>query len=266
MKRLLQILVTFSIFLPSCEKNTIPVNNIPEGYPATYSKLSSGILTRMRSSYESRNPFVTSSLTDYGFTGYNGDPLGVGIPPYQGQTSQTEAEGIIRSFVKSNGLETGVKNPDALSFNQAFESPAQDGIAGWYFNTYNQKIDTIEVLNSSFSFQVINGSVTFCLGNWFPDIYIPSDFNYSIEKAKKSLIGDVVSHSSIAGQISDITIKQADIDKSTTRLKILPQEIKNKIELHVCWEINIPGPVYYLVYFDVITGEIILETPTIFSF
>jgi hypothetical protein len=57
----------------------------------------------------------------------------------------------------------------------------------------------------------------------------------------------------------------ADIDKSTIGLKILPITADDKIELRVAWLINIPGPVYYKIYVDVMTGEIIGQEPTIIS-
>jgi hypothetical protein len=35
--------------------------------------------------------------------------------------------------------------------------------------------------------------------------------------------------------------------------------------LRVTWEFNIPGPVYYKIYVDVMTGEIVMAVPTIIS-
>lgn len=46
---------------------------------------------------------------------------------------------------------------------------------------------------------------------------------------------------------------------------ILPVNNDDMIELRVGWLFNIPGPVYYKIYIDVMTGEIIGQEPTIIS-
>ena len=62
-----------------------------------------------------------------------------------------------------------------------------------------------------------------------------------------------------------ISCEKNNIDKSTIGLKILPITTNDKIELRVSWLFNIPGPVFYKIYVDVMTGEIIREEPTIYS-
>jgi hypothetical protein len=110
-----------------------------------------------------------------------------------------------------------------------------------------------------------NGIVTSCYGNWFPEIFIPTEFNVNQTKAKADLNGKVVSHYTFGGTEYSVTISKTDIDKSTIGLKVIPIETDDKIELRVCWQIHIPGPVYYIIYVDVMTEAIIGQEPTIIS-
>lgn len=74
-----------------------------------------------------------------------------------------------------------------------------------------------------------------------------------------------MTHYDIAGKPYYVKITTADLEKSTSKLKIYPIKDAKKIELRVTWEINIPTPVYYKIYIDVMTGEIIAKEPTIIS-
>jgi Zn-dependent metalloprotease len=263
-KPLLLVLIV-SILLSSCEKSVIPNYDIPKDYPTTYSKFSSYILAQMQSSYALKNKYMVSSLNEFGFCNYLDDLLDVGTPPLNSVITKSEATEIVKSFVKNNSTETGVNNPNDLSFYKVSSSTGYGGSIGWVFKTENQKLDTIEVMYSELIVHLTNREVTLCLGNWFPEIYIPTIFNVSQTKAKDNLNGKVVSHYTFGGSEYFVTISKPDLDKSTIHLKVLPKNNTDNIELRLCWQINIPGPVYYEIYVDVMTGEIIGQEPTIIS-
>jgi Zn-dependent metalloprotease len=260
MKKSLPTILILSTLILSCEKYDIPKN-----YPTTFNKLSSATISQMRSSYALRNHYVSTSINDFGFCDLIGDPLNVGTPPLQNAISKSEAIDIVKTFVSLNGDVTGVKNPQDLAFSQTSTTTGYGGAIGWHFRTANQKVDTIEVLYSEILIHLTNSAVTLCYGNWYPGIFIPYEFNVSQTKAVASLNGKVVSHYLFGGTEYHVTISQADLDNSTIGLKILPIEKEDKIELRVCWQINIPVPVYYIMYVDVMTGEIIGQEPTIIS-
>jgi hypothetical protein len=260
MRKSLPIILPFLIFLMSCEKI-----NIPENYPTTYKKLDSATLSQMRSSFATINPYMTTSVNDFGFCDYYGDPLNVGTPPLQSAITESVAIGIVKTFVSRNQLQTGIPNTDDLTFHSISTTTGYGGAIGWHFKSENQRIDTIEVVYSMILFHLTNGVVTSCYGNWFPQIEIPSRFNFSQKEAIASLNGKVVSHYSFAGTEYTVKISNSDLEKSTTSLKIFPISSDDKIELRVCWQINIPMPVYYLIYIDVMTGKIVDEQPTIIS-
>jgi hypothetical protein len=130
----------------SCEK--VVEYNIPENYPTTFKKLSSNSLLQMRVSYAFKNPYMTSSLNDFGFCYWFGDPLNVGIPPFQNTITQSEATELVRNFVSNNSSETGVKDPNDLNFYRVKTYTGSDGAIRWSFISSDQKIDTIEVLHT----------------------------------------------------------------------------------------------------------------------
>ena len=260
MTKPLSIILFFSVLLLSCEKI-----EIPKDYPTTYNKLSSVTISQMRTSYAAKNPYMVTSVNEFGFCDYLQDLLDVDTPPVQASITQSEAIGKIKQFISQNSSETGVNYPDDISFYQISSDTGYGGAVGWHFKTTNQKVDTIEVMYSMILFHLTNGEVTSCYGNWYPDIFIPSHFNIDQTKAKAGLNGKTVSHYTFSGSEYTVTISQKDLDSSTIVLKVLPIEDTDKIELRVCWQINIPGPVYYKIYVDVMTGIIIGQEPTIIS-
>jgi Zn-dependent metalloprotease len=260
MTKQLPIILLLSILFSSCEKF-----EIPEDYPSIYQKLQSSRLSQMRTSLAMQNPYLVTSVNDFGFCDYLDDLLDVDTPPLQPSISQSEAIEITKYFISQHPIETGVKNSEDISFYKISTDTGYGGAIGWHFKTTNQKADTIEVMYSMILIHLTNGVVTSCYGNWYPYIFIPSHFNISQNKAKADLIGKTLSHYTIGGSEYYVTIKKADLDKSSIGLKILPIENEDIIELRVCWKINIPQPVYYEIYIDVMTGKIISQIPTIVS-
>jgi len=263
MFKTLAIILAIFILTMSCEK--VVEYNIPENYPTTFKKLSSNSLLQMRVSYALKNPYMTSSLNDFGFCYWFGDPLNVGIPPFQNIITQSEATELVRNFVSNNSSETGVKDPNDLSFYRVKTYTGSDGAIRWSFISSNQKIDTIEVLHTELLIYLTNKEVSMCIGNWYHEIFIPTEFNVNQTKAKADLIGKVVTHYRFEGPKYTVTISEADLVESITGLKVLPIKSEDIIELRVCWQINFPGPVYYNIYVDVMTGNIVGQEPTIFS-
>jgi hypothetical protein len=240
--------------------------NQDSSYPTVISKLSSSELLKAKTSFFQKNKYIESSLNQYGFCFYEDSLRTIESPPNSVALTKTEAMEVIKNFSLKNQETTGVTNPSELTYTNAEPLTGfWDGASGWHFRSSNQRINDIEVLYSEIIFNLKNGEVYYCLGNWFKDVYIPAKFNISLDKAKSSLENKTVSHSTIAGQIYDIKITSLDLNSSIVRTVILPITYNEKIELRVAWEINIPGPVYYLLYVDVMTGEIIGKVPTIIS-
>ena len=260
---LISLLITFTLL--SC-KITDLSNPVDSNYPTVVKKLSATTLSELRSSFAQKNKYLTSSLNEYGFCSLLEGNVAVATPELLPMPSQSEAIEIVKTFVSQNSTSTGVKNAADLTFSEIFSgSPFWDGASSLVLKSANQRIDTVEVINSQIVFQLKSRELVTCQGNWYATVYIPSKFNINREYAKASLVSYVVWHSTIAGVPYSATITTSSLEASTTRLVIYPLTIGNQIELHVTWQINIPGPVYYILNVDVMTGEIVSKQPTIIS-
>ena len=265
MMKNLSILFFIVSFLISCEKSDSPFKNDPN-YPTTFDKINSNLLSQIRTDYYQKNKYLITSLTQFGFCGSMEENRVADTPPLLNSLTQTEAIQLVRNFVAVNPGYTGVKNPDDLMFaNISSTSLYQDGSISWSIRSTNQKIDSLEVLNSEIVFTIKRRELIICSGNWFPNIYVPAKANFSQDKAKSLLLNKVVSHLTFGSQKYDVTISSADLNKSTIRLVVIPINTGDRIELRLAWHFNIPGPVYYQMCIDIMTGEIIDQQPTIIS-
>jgi len=249
-------------FSYSCEKSTYLIENDPY-YPTIVNKVSSDLLYTMRLSFANRNAYLMTSIDEYGFCGYSHGPVNVLTPPIDTTVNRSEAIEIAKEFLVRNSDFTGIKNGDKVDLrNVEVMNGFWDGNKGWHLNTADQRIDTIEVLNTSILVNIRGKEVYYCVGNWFPDIYIPNKFNLTGKQARNLLINMTVTHYTWSGPV-DVKISGESLQKSTFRLYVLPVEAENHIELHLAWCINIPHPVSFKIYVDVMTGDVIGKEPTI---
>ncbi len=265
MTRQFLIFLLFACTLSGCDKSTLTYSADPN-YPTVIKKLDASILSGLKTSYAQRNKYLTSSLNEFGFCHSDEINNSVDTPPLLNMPTQPEAIEIVKSFVSQNSAGTGIKNPAAITFSDVFSSsPYWDGASSLVLKTANQRIDTIEVLYTQIIFHLKSRELVYCAGNWYPNVYIPNKFIVDRDQAKESLIDKIVWHSTIAGIPYSATITAASLAACTTRLVIFPYTVNNQIQLRVTWQINIPGPVYYIIFVDVMTGELINELPTIIS-
>lgn len=262
MKKMFVLLLMMAIY--SCEKSNISLYN-DSNYPTVYKKKTPSELAEMRASYFSENKNIQSSLNEFGFCGSQSEDRFVAYPPQTAPLEQSQAEAKALSFLSGNKIYAGISDLNALRFVNTQNSSGYGGNQFWHLKTTIQKIDTIEVLFTSILVHICNGEVYLCNGNWYPHIYIPAKFTFSHLKAKERLVNRVVSHYTIAAQKYHVRITSSEISNSSTRLVIYPLTKDDRIELRVTWEVNIPGPVFYKIFVDVMTGEIISEVPTIIS-
>jgi hypothetical protein len=260
----LVIILLFSALLSGCEKSNYNQEraNVFGDYPTTYHKLDSAVIKQKRTDYLTKNQYIHNSLNTFGFCDWDGDPVSRGIPPYKGDVSESEAKSIIKEFVLNNGSETGVDNLENLNFSRSNKETGYAGSILWYIRSQNQIVDDIEILNSNIIFTLTNKNLTLCLGNWYPDVYVPNSFNLDQAKAKSILIGQVVTYGSWSGAGSSKTIRENDLNGCNFLLKIIPVDYSDMIELRVCWQIYAPS-LSYMFSVDVMTGEIVRKGSTI---
>jgi len=251
------------IFIQSCGQNEVTINS-DMSYPTTYKKLDIVTLTQMRTQFATANPYLTSSITDFGFCGSLDSLLTAAWPTRIPDLTRTQAINATISFILRNSTLLGVKVPKEVTFSNVDSLIIYDGSVGWYFSSNIQRYDTMEVYDTYLHFNLTNGKITFCEGNWYPYIYIPSKINVTEEKAKSILLNKVVYLADIAGRPISMTITAKSLETASFSNMIYPLKTADKIELHVIWVVTIPE-VFYVVYMDVMSGEIIGGYSTVIS-
>jgi len=256
----LSILLTLTIFFASCETIDIDPN-----YPTTYKKLPASTLEQLRTEFAQNNMYLNSSLSDFGFCSRFDYDVSPEIPPVLDSMTENEAVKLVRTFVMHNPSATGVIRLNDFQIEKLWSRSAYpDGSIPWTFRSSNQMADTIEVLNTGIYFRIKNRELVSVENNWYPEIYVPESFVFYQEQATSKLIGEKVSHYTFSGDIYYLTISEADVNSSVIELVILPITSDEKIELRVAWQIWI-NPVAYIIYVDVMNGEILREEPTMIS-
>ena len=261
MSRLLSIQLIFAAVLMGCDSTELDPN-----YPKTIRPLPDATLEQLKKEFALNNVFLKSSLNEFGYCSRNEHEVDAMNPPILDTLKESEAIDLIKTFVSLNPYATGVEdlNESYLS-NIKSTSDSYDGSIMWIAKTPNQRWDTIEVLNTRMLFRIINRELVSCRNNWFQEIYIPEEFRVGIEEAKSLLINKEVSHYTIAGIEWVERVTESSLGESQYSLKVLPMWYEDRIELRVAWEINIPSPVHYIFYVDVMSGRILRKESTIVS-
>jgi hypothetical protein len=251
-------------------KNVLKTDNALQkvgDYPSVYSILEEASLTSLRDAYGKRNPYMYTGLNNFGFCGFEESDFHRNIPPdTRMEIDEESAAEIFNQFIIKNFAHLGLADStQSLPGTVNSDDIPSDNSIGWSFESVNQFVNNIEVLDSRIVMHILNGNMLSCIGNWYPHINIPEVFTISADRAKEMLGGRTVVHYSIAGEPFYVTIQTSDLDNSAVRNVIVPVKDEKSIMLRVTWEINIPGPVYYKIYVDVMTGEIVMAVPTIIS-
>ena len=228
-------------------------------YPTTIYRLPAETLLQLRSDFQQRNPYVTSTLNQFSFCSGFGTSTNIA-----GGFTREEAIAAVKEFVARNPEYTGVNNPDDLEFR----SIGFDGdVNRWRLRTETQKINNIEVFGAEVFFRIQGYTLYECSGNYYPNVYVPEKYTFDMERAKSLLLGKEIIHPTTwTGPRSMGIVTDEDLQKSDVIMTILPlgHHIKTdeKIELRVTWNILL-NTLCQRLYVDVMTGEIIFEHPTL---
>src|SRR4030042_1228908 len=222
MKRQLLYLIALYLLVISCENNNLFVD--PD-YPTTFKRLSDEKLSQLRISLTNEYPYIRSTLNDFGFCWPN-EFYEVKNPPSNSHLlTESESIELAKEFVSKHTTETGIENPEDLTISKVY-SLSKETL--WTVVSSFQKVDTIEVLYSDIVFRFDEGELVNCTGNWFPNIYIPSKFNFTETEAKNNIIGKRVSHFGWTGEYLE-TISKSSLEKCRTSLKIVSLRLTDKI-------------------------------------
>ena len=259
---LVVIAIIFGITLLSCDKNDSNDKIDDPMYPTTFNRLSEKDFLQMRNDFAQRNPTMISSIDRFGFAGWSEELINAASSS-SGTFTEEEAIEAVRQFVALNP-ETGITAPNNLQIEQISQGVGADRENTWIIKIGNQKINNIEIYDTSFSFNLRNRALYFCNGHHFPNVYVPENFNFDIERAKLQLLGREVIISGWGGPMNFGKVKAKDLQGSAADLIIVPQRSEEKIELRVTWRIGV-STMPYVFYVDVMNGEIIMEGATVIA-
>jgi len=264
MKNCMVIFLILIMVLFSCEKSTYLVNSDPN-YPTIIKIVNAERLTLLRSDFAQHNIYVGSSLNAFGYCDYAEIPVIVPDPPVDTTVTRSDLINIVQEFLLKNSSCTGVSETDNPEIIKVIErNNFRDGNKHWYMVISAQKIDSIDVLSTLLYVTIKGREVISCMGNWFPGIYVPKEFNVNEVLAKRFLIDRTVTHIGMSGNPIDIKITSESLQKSTGSLVAVPIENEDQIEIHLAWKIWV-DPVSFILYVDVMTGEVIRQEPTLIS-
>jgi len=251
------------IFIQSCDQiDTTTIGD--KNYPTIYRKLDATTLNQMRTDFAKTNPFLNTSITDFGFCGYTADYISTAWPTRIPDLTKIEAINATRLFISQNTARLGVKITDAITFSRVDSFTIYEGSIKWYLYSDTQKIGDLEVYDTYLRFSLTNGKMTSSDGNWYPYIYIPARININEVKARSILLNKVVYLSDFSGKPISMTITAKSLETAEFSKLIYPLKTTDKIELRIVWVVNIPE-VFYVIYMDVMTGEIVDGYPTVIS-
>lgn len=258
------VVLLFILFIQGCDQNNVTLNN-ELSYPTTYKKLDIATLKLMRTEFATANPYCVSSINDFGFCGFLDSLLPAQWPARIPDLTGSEAITVANSFISKNSTLLGVKASDVFTFTRSDSITIFEGSLKWFITADFQNYEGLEVYDTYISFEITDGKVTACSGNWYPYIYIPLKFNIDNEvKAKAAVLNKIVYLYEITGRPAPQNITAKSLETAIFSKMIYPVYINNQIELHVIWILSIPD-VHYVVYLDVMSGEIIGGYPTLES-
>ena len=249
MKKFLFLLIILlaTLFAASSCSDTTETTDIIDisdtNYPTTIYRLPEETILQMRNDFAQRNPTMISTISQFGFCWPSEEMINASVS--SGSFTEEEAIEAIKEFIGLNP-ETGITDPDNLHFKQISRGVGSNSATTWVITTEDQSINEIEVYKSNIVFNILNRSLLFCNGHYFPNIYVPEKINFDIERAKSQLLGKIT---------------KKHLQECETNLIIVPLRTEEKIELRVAWKIYL-STMYYVYYVDVMTGEIVQEEST----
>lgn len=261
-KLAIALAVFLSFCMNACQKSSIGPTD--PNYPTTFSRLDPSDYTNKLVAYWAQNPTVRSGLNTLGFCYSSINNRDLPYPADSVGLTMEEAYALARNFAAANPMETGVSDASALVFTDFFQFKAFSGYNVTYFRAREQMADSMEVSYATIGFRMENDHIVECTGNWYPNIYIPANFTFSVNEALHKLVGvdDGIWTwgGPVSKKITETDLTNADVSKCIYPL--IFQDIRT--ELHVVYKINLSNA-FNIYYLDVMDGKIIAEEPKFIS-
>lgn len=249
------VLVGFTIGMISC--NLLSVEESLADYPTIYSSIGFSDLEEMNEEYQSaNNNHICSTLNRYGFTGYSELFFENGVSPCLTRevvrVEMNNTDTLVTTAKKSllkNSSYTGVQDTTLLTAAEVLplygcticDGPDVNNVPiEWKVTFANQKVDSVEVLETEIVVFIDALGVNRIWGNWYPDFEVPGFVIYGYEEVQNNLVGWQIDMRPYTGEEIIYTVKEQDLTITPER-RYLPieNEGKQQLEIRVCWAIPI---------------------------
>ena len=246
-------------------------------YPSQLSKLDMEDLVELNEEFQSGNDNICSTLNEYGLTGFStvlfdgkSSPC-LGRDPVRIELTEPDtllpiaAETVVR-----NSEFTGVSEVERLILVELeplrgciiCEGPNIDSrILEWKFVFERQRINGIEVYESSITVIVDGNGVNRIWGNWYEQPYIPARANFLPEEIVQNIDGQTLKWTENDEEYQH-TIVADNLNIPEGKI-IIPYENEenNKLELRAGWKIEVPDESVpfggWIIFGDKIDGRIL---------
>lgn len=246
-------------------------------YPSQLSKLAMEELIELNEKFQSQNDNICSTLNEYGLTGYSpvlfDGESGPCLDREPVQIELTEPDTLLRiasETLISNSEFTGVLTRENLVLLEkeplrgcinCDDQSSEGKIIEWKFVFDNQKINGLEVYDSSITVFVDANGVNRIWGNWFEKPIIPIRANFLPEEIADNLEGQTLKWTENGEEYQQtITADQLNLPEEKTIIPFENEE-NNKLELRVGWKIEVPNEKTpfggWVIIVDLINGRIL---------
>ena len=256
------------------------VFNIDENaavYPSQLEKLEMEELIELNDKFQTQNENICSTLNEFGLTGYStvlfdGEPSPC-LDREPVRIELTEPDTLLpiaKQALISNSEFTGVSTMEDLILLKMeplygcinCEDPNPDSrIVEWKFTFDNQRINGLEVYDSSISVFVDANGVNRIWGNWFEKPIIPARANFLPKEIANNLEGQTLNWTENGEEYQQtITADELNLPEEKTIIPFENEE-NNKLELRVGWKLEAPNENTpfggWIIIADIIEGRIL---------
>jgi hypothetical protein len=261
-------MLIFFVFIAfsSCKKDdSTPSDPL---YPTIVERLNSIDYSNKMTEYWGRNPYLQSDLNGFGFCAETDNYRELDAPGTYKEITYTAAKTIVKKFISKNPKETGIKDTTNVDLT-VVRQYASGNFFVTIVQTQEQMIDTLSIRYSTLSFRIENEQVVECVNNWFSDVYVPSTFFITPEKAIDGLVGEEYSLPTMSGSVTG-NVVQSDLEGATLETLIIqyPNQASinttQKLELRIVYKIFLPNT-WTIFYVDVMYGTVLDTDATIVS-
>jgi hypothetical protein len=251
------------VFMVSCEKLTDGDGFSIGRYPFVFYELSDKVFEQMVSDYANNNPYLRSSINEFGFAAFSELYMHNTKMPEINYFTEMEAMEIAIDFVRRNKNFIGVDDPDKITFKA---KKGEDQTFNYLLiHAENQFVDSLEIQGTTLSFSIKNGEVFLCWGRRFPGLSLPENVELDETRIKGMLVGRDASYLDFIGNWRHDKVTAKDLDGAKFKLLMKQFDFEDRIEVRLVWEVCVPDASCYIAYVDALTYQIISDGSAIIS-